>query len=69
MFYFFYEIIIFRLYKEKDDIRSGYVCLNLFHENVNSHILETAHIIFVFHSDMKTHLLTNQNAHMIQIIL
>ena len=40
---------------------------------VNSHSSETvnhiAHVIFVLHSAMKTHLLTNQNAPTIQIIL
>ena len=40
---------------------------------VNSFNLETAnnmaHVIFVLHSAMKTHLLTNQNARTIQIIL
>ena len=41
MFYFFYKIIIFRLNKEKDDIRSAYVYLNFFHETVTSHNLET----------------------------
>ena len=59
MFYFFYKIIIFRLNKEKDDIRSAYVYFNFFHETVNSHNLETAnhnaHVIFVLHSAMKTH--------------
>ena len=76
MFYFFYKYIIFRLKKEKDDMRSA-LCVvspfNLFHETVNSHNLETAnhiaHVIFVHHSAMKTHLLTNQNARTIQIIL
>ena len=40
---------------------------------VNSHNSETvnhiAHVIFVLHSAMKTHLLTNQNPRTIQIIL
>ena len=40
MFYFFYKIIIFSLYKKKDDIRSAYVYFNFFHETVNSHNLE-----------------------------
>ena len=73
MFYFFYKIIIFRFNKEKDDIRSAYVYLNFFHETVTSHNLETEAtillVIFVLHSPMKTHLLTNQNARTIQIIL
>ena len=36
MFYFFYKIIIFRLNKEKDDIRSAYVYFNFFHKTVCS---------------------------------
>ena len=74
MFYFVYEIISFCLDKEKDDrdVRSAYVYFKFFHETVNSHNLETAnhiaHVIFVFHSAMKTHFLTNQNARTIQII-
>ena len=47
--------------------------LYFFHETVNSNNLERANhiaqVIFVFHSAMKTHLLTNQNARTIQIIL
>ena len=35
MLYFFYKIIIFRLNKEKDDIRSTYVHYNFFCETVN----------------------------------
>ena len=58
--YFFYKIIIFHHNKEKDDVRRTYVSFNSFHETVNSHNLETAyhiaHIIFVLHSAMKTHL-------------
>ena len=54
------KAIIFRLYKEKGDIRSAYVYIKFFHETVNSHNLETAndiaHVIFVLHSAMKTHL-------------
>ena len=65
MFYFFYKIIIFRL-KEKDNIRSARVYFNFFHETVNSHNLETAnhiaHVIFVFHSAMKTHFI-DQSKH------
>ena len=57
IFYFFYEIIFFRL-KEKDDMRNAYVYFNFFHDTVNSHNLETANhiarLIFVFHSAMKT---------------
>ena len=60
MLYFFYKIIIFRLNKEKDDIRSVYLYFNFFHETVNSHNLETgnyiAHTIFVLHSAMKKRL-------------
>ena len=71
MFYFCYKII-FRLNEDKDDIRSACVYFNFFHETVNSHKLETAnhiaHVIFMLHSVMKTHLLTNQNARTIQII-
>ena len=40
MFYFFYEIIIFRHNKEKDYIRSEYVYLDFFHETVTLHNLE-----------------------------
>ena len=73
MFYFFYKIIIFCLNKEKDDTQSVYVYFNFFHETVNSHNLETAnhiaHVIFVLYRAIKTHLLTNQNARSIQIIL
>ena len=40
---------------------------------VNSHNSETvephAHVIFVLHSAIKAHLLTNENSHTIQIIL
>ena len=42
MFYFFYKILIFRLNKEKDDMRSAYVYSNFFHETVTSHNLEIA---------------------------
>ena len=61
MFYFFYKIVIFRLKKEKDDKRSAYVYFDLFHETINSHILEKKPTIlvksfFVLHSAMKTHL-------------
>ena len=31
-FYFFYKIIIFRLKKEKDNIRSSYAYFNFFHK-------------------------------------
>ena len=49
MFYFFYKIIIFRINKEKDNIRSAYV---FFHETVNSHNLETAnhYILYIWYS-------------------
>ena len=74
MFYFFYKIFIFRFNKEKDELRSAYVYLNFFHETVTSHNFgdrtnHIAHVIFVLHSAMKTHLLTNQKARTIQIIL
>ena len=72
MFYFFYKLI-FRLNKEKDDIRSAYVYFNFFHETVTSHNLEPTNFIatsiFVFYITMKTHLEANQNARTIQIIL
>ena len=45
MFYFFYKIVIFRLNKAKDDIRSVYVYFKFFHETVNSHNLEKANHI------------------------
>ena len=55
MFYFFYEIIIFRLNKEKDYIRSAYVYLNFFHKTVTSCNLETEPNIFlVLHSAINT---------------
>ena len=75
MFCFFYKIIVFRLHKEKDNIRSSYVKFYLFHETLNSHNFKTAHhiaqVIFMLYtySTMKTNLLTNQNARSIQIIL
>ena len=40
--YFFYKFVIFRFNKEKDYIRSAYVCLNFFHETILTfHNLET----------------------------
>ena len=45
MFYLFYKIFIFSVYKEKDDIRSAKVFFNFFHESVNSHYLEPANHI------------------------
>ena len=71
--YFFYKITFFRLNKEKDDVRSFYVdIIYFFHEIVNFHNLEkanhTTHVIFVLHSAMKTHVLTNESARNIQII-
>ena len=48
MFYFFYRIIIFRLNKEKDDIRSAHVFFNFFHETVNSHNLGQPIILLIF---------------------
>ena len=66
----FYKIMILHLNKEKDAIQSLF---NFFHKTVNSHNFETAnhiaHIIFVLNRIMKTYLLSNQNAHTIQIIL
>ena len=66
--YLFYKIIIFRLNKKKDDIRSANVYFDFFHETVNSHNLETAnhfgHVIlnlFLIHSAVKPHLQPNQN--------
>ena len=56
---FLNKIIVFRFNKEKDDIRSAFI-------KTANHI---PHVIIVFHSAMKTHLLTNQNARTIQIIL
>ena len=35
MFHFFYKIIICRLNKKKDDVRSAYVYFNFFHDIVN----------------------------------
>ena len=67
--YFFFKMI--RLDKEKDNIRSKYVYFYFFRKTFNSHNFETtnhiAHVIFVFYSATKTHLLTNQNAHTTQI--
>ena len=55
----FYKII-FRRNKEKGDLRSAYVYFNFIHQTVNSPNLEAAnhiaHIIFVLHNAMKTHL-------------
>ena len=52
------SINMFHRDEEKDDIQSAYVYFNFFHENVNSHNLETANhiadVIFVHHSAMKT---------------
>ena len=67
---------MFRLnIQEKGNMQSAYAYthLNFFYEAVNSHNSETVkhsfHVTFVLHSAMKTHLLTNQNARTIQIIL
>ena len=69
----FFSKIIFGLNKEKGDIWSVYVYFNFFHEIVNSHNLETAnniaHVVFVLYISIKTHMLTNQTAPTIQIIL
>ena len=46
MFYFFYKII-FRLNKEKDDIRNAYVYFNFIHKTVTSHNLEREPIILL----------------------
>ena len=40
IFNFFYKISIFRLNKEKDDIRSAYIYFSFFNETVNSHNFE-----------------------------
>ena len=66
MFHFIYKIIILRLNKEKDDIE---VRLYFF-RSLNCKF-EAAYRsrYFMRHSAMKTHLLTNQKAHTIQIIL
>ena len=69
----FYKIIIFCFNKKKDFIRSAYVYLNFFHETVNFSQLgdrgnHNAHVIFVLHSTMKTHL-TDQNTLTIQVII
>ena len=76
MFYSFYKII-FRLKKGKKKRfnKRLYVIFYFFHETVNQwHSLETAnniiaHVILALHRAMKTHLLTNQNARTMQIIL
>ena len=65
MFYFFYKIIIFIVNKKKDNIQSTYCKFSQLGDSMN-HI---AHIIFMLHSVMKTHLLTNQNTRTIEIIL
>ena len=64
MFYFFYKIIIFIVNNEKVDIRNAYWEFLTTRRQLN-HI---AHAIFVLHSAMKTHLLTNKNPRTIQII-
>ena len=68
-FYFFYKIIIFHFNKEKDDIQSAYVYFSFFHEAVNSVNLETAnhiaHVIFLLHSAMKTHIYETFKTHLI----
>ena len=60
MSYFFYKIIIFRLNKEKGEIRSAHVYYYFLNEPVISHNLETAkhiaYVIFVLHNAMKTQL-------------
>ena len=66
IFYFFYKIIIFQLNKKRDNIRSVCVKFYFFLETVNPYNLETANhitrVIFVLHSAIKTHLLTNQTS-------
>ena len=63
MFYFFYKTIIFLLNKEK----GACVWFNLFSWNskfvqLGDRTNHIAHVIFVLHSAMKAHLLTNQTA-------
>ena len=45
MFYFFYKIITFWLYKKKDDILNVFVQFCFFYESVNSYNLETVRYI------------------------
>ena len=66
MFYFFYKTI-FRLNKEKDDIRSAYVYFNFIHETINSHNLEKGPTILLTppwedHFSLSYHLWTKVNA-------
>ena len=71
MFYVIYKIISFWLNKEKDDMRSTFVSFIKLY--ITSYNLETvnhiAHVIFVLRSATKTHLLTNQNARTVHIML
>ena len=74
MFWFFYQIIIFRLNKKKDDIQRGYVKSCLIHETVNfstwrQPTIIIAQSIFMLHSTIKTQLLANQNARTVHIML
>ena len=70
MFFITNKIIIFRPNREKDYTRSSYLYLYFFFETKNSHNFNyIAHVIFVLNSAMKTHLLTNQNARTIQLVL
>ena len=70
MLYFFYKIIIFSLNNKNifslNNRKTMYEA-----RSVNSHNSErvdhNAHVIFVLHSAMKTHLLTNQNPRTIQV--
>ena len=72
MFYFFWKILLCYLAKRKTIYEGRVLFLSW---TVDSYNLETAyriaHVIFVlcFRIPMKTHLLTNQNARPIQIIL
>ena len=50
MFYFFYEIIIFIVNKDKDDMRSAYCKFSQLGD------ILTTHATFMLHSAMKTHL-------------
>ena len=68
MFYFFHDITIVRLNKEKDDIQRAYVYFTFFTECKLSQLgyNHIAHVAFVLHCALKTHLFTNQNARTIK---
>ena len=76
MFCFFCKIIFVHFNKEKDDMRSAFVQISFFmklhvtfYAELGDRANHIGHVIFVHHSAMKTHLLTNQKARTIQIIL